>query len=227
MNRTELALATLASVGLVTCSHPKSASPVASKPAMAATSSVTRMAAGKGPRDSRIIPLGPMTGDVEILYGDPDTPNQPFVMRIHELPGAIVPPHTHPVDENITVLQGTWYFALGDKFDPKRLHELKAGTYAFAPAGSSMFGFCPDGAIVQIHGIGPFHIHWSGGLHTLRDADSKQFFQFPRGAAVVTPRGNGEIAEGYASGNVVQYEIKPSNGEHFMVNESDLKQKQP
>ena len=59
-------------------------------------------------------------------------------MRIRELPGAIVPPHSHPVDEHITVVEGTWYFALGDEFKPEALQELKVGSYAFAPMGSSM-----------------------------------------------------------------------------------------
>ena len=70
--------------------------------------------------EPRIIPIHPMVEDVEILYGDPDKPGEPFVMRIRELPGGIIPPHKHSVDENITVLQGTLFFAVGDKFDWKR-----------------------------------------------------------------------------------------------------------
>jgi len=65
-----------------------------------------------------------MSGDVELLYGDPEVAGEPFVMRIRELPGAIVPPHSHPVDEHITVVQGTWHFALGSEFKPEALQEL-------------------------------------------------------------------------------------------------------
>jgi quercetin dioxygenase-like cupin family protein len=72
---------------------------------MAAASGVARADAGKGPREFRIIPLKSMADDVEILYGDPELPGEPFVMRIRELPGTIVPPHSHPVDENITVVE--------------------------------------------------------------------------------------------------------------------------
>ena len=84
-------------------------------------------------------------------------------MRIRELPGGIIPPHKHPVDENITVLQGTLYFAVGEKFDRGAMKELKAGSYAFIPKGSTMFGWTPEAAIVQVHGVGPFHIHWRAG----------------------------------------------------------------
>jgi hypothetical protein len=164
-----------------------------------------------------------MAGDVEILYGDPEAIGERFVMRIRELPGTIVPPHSHPVDEHITVVQGTWYFGLGDEFNPRLLEELKAGTYAFAPNGTWMFGYSPDGAIVQVHGIGPFQIHWHGGLKTLDDADAKSTFRFGRGEQVASARGPGRIAQSYASGKLIQYEIEGSNGGQFVVHEHELR----
>ncbi len=112
----------------------------------------------------RIVPLHPMSGDVEVLSGDPEKPGEPFVMRIRELPGGIIPPHRHPVDENITVVQGTLYFGVGDKFDRAAAQELKTGSYAFIPRGSTMWGYTPEAAIVQVHGVGPFHIHWRAGV---------------------------------------------------------------
>jgi hypothetical protein len=146
-------------------------------------------------------------------------------MRIRELPGAIVPPHSHPVDENITVVQGTWYFALGEEYRAEALQELKTGSYAFAPKGSSMFGYSPAGAIVQVHGVGPFRIHWHGGLHTLDDADAKSVFQFARGARILVKGQSGRVAEGYASGKIVQYEIEGPDGERFMASEHELQSK--
>ena len=47
-------------------------------------------------------------------------------MRIRELPGTRIPLHSHPVDEHITVVQGTWYFAVGDTWDPARLQARAA-----------------------------------------------------------------------------------------------------
>ena len=134
------AVPVLSIVGMVGCTSPG----ISSAP-MAAASGVARADAGKGLRESRIIPLKSMAGDVEILYGDPEVPGEPFVMRIRELPGTIVPPHSHPVDENITVVEGTWYFGLGEEYKAETLQELKAGSYAFAPKGSTMFGYSADG----------------------------------------------------------------------------------
>lgn len=212
-----------AALALVTGCAKRDAPSAAGSAPMAAASGVTRADAGKGPRDHRMIPIHPMVGDVEILYGDPESAGEPFVMRVHELPGAIVPPHSHPVDENITVVQGTWYFALGSEFDRAALQKLETGSYAFAPKGSTMFGFCPDGAIVQIHGVGPFQIHWHGGIRTLNDADARANFRFARGECVASPRGEGKIVEGYGSGRIIQYEIEGHDGAHFMASEEDVR----
>jgi quercetin dioxygenase-like cupin family protein len=188
--------------------------------AFSAASGVSRVG-DTSTRVFHVAPLKPMSGDVEILSGDPEKPGEPFVMRIRELPGTVIPLHTHPVDENITILQGTWYFAVGDKWDKSALKELHAGDYAFAPKGSTMFGYCPDGAVVQVHGIGPFVIHWRHGVKTLDDPDAASTFTFRKNDRVKTPRGEGIIKEGYASGEIVQYEIENASGARFMANQSD------
>jgi quercetin dioxygenase-like cupin family protein len=179
----------------------------------------------------RIIPVRPMAQDVEILYGDPEKDGEPFVMRIRELPGTIIPPHKHPVDEHITVVQGTIYFGVGEKFDRAAMKEIKTGGYAFIPRGSTMFGYIPDGAIVQVHGTGPFHIHWRAGnrwldkYKTLDDPDAGSVFKFKKGERVVTKRGRGRIRQGYFSGEILQYEIENDNGVLFMANEEELRRR--
>lgn len=191
------------------------------------TDSPFAMAAGiTRPADAgepfRVVPLGKMTGDVEILYGDPEKVGEPFAMRIRELPGTIIPLHTHPVDEHITIVQGTWYFAVGETFDRAALRELRVGDYAFAAKGTTMFGYCPDGAVVQVQGVGPFHIHWKHGAKTLDDADAAKTFTFRRGDRVQTTRGPGTVRHGYASGEVIQYEIAGDDGSAFMANQSEM-----
>lgn len=190
--------------------------------ALAATSGVTR-ASPFDERGFRVVPLGPMTGDVEILSGHPDSAGKPFVMRIHELPGTIVPPHTHPVDENVTVVQGTWYFGAGEKFDSSALKKLEVGSYGFMPAGTMMFASSPTGAVVQVHGIGPFHIHWKDGVTALGDAGSAAIFTFRKGDEVTAPLGMGRIRQGYASGSLVEYEIESANGDRFMATQREVR----
>ena len=141
--------------------------------------------------EPRIVPFRPLATDFEVIFGDPEAVGQPFVMRIRELPGTVIPPHSHPVDENITVLEGTFFFAVSDTFDLRLLKELKAGGYAFAPRGATMFGASPDGAVVQVHGVGPFHIHWRDGSKSLDDPDAGAVFRFRKGDAVHGSRGPG------------------------------------
>jgi quercetin dioxygenase-like cupin family protein len=174
-------------------------------------------------REARFVPLRPLTTDYEVISGDPEAAGQPFVVRIRELPGTIIPPHSHPVDEHLTVLQGTFFFAVSDRFDLSLLKELKAGSYAFAPKGSTMFGSAPDGAIVQVHGVGPFHIHWRDGLKTLEDPAARDIFRFRKGDTVVGSRGPGRIIKGYASGNHVQYEVELTNGTLVMESEAAVR----
>lgn len=174
-------------------------------------------------RHHRIIPIKKMSQDVEILYGDPEKVGEPFVMRIRELPGGIIPPHTHPVDEHITVLQGTFYFSVGEKFDRPALKEMKAGSYAFIPKGSTMFGYTPEAAIVQVHGTGPFHIHWRDGYQDLDGAEAGATFKFKKGERVTAKRGPGRINQGYASGSIIQYVIEGEDGTLFMALEDELR----
>jgi quercetin dioxygenase-like cupin family protein len=174
------------------------------------------------PRAARMIPLRPMTADSEILYGDPSVAGQPFVIRIRELPGLIVPPHSHPVDEHLTVVQGTWYFGIGEEFDPTKLRPLPAGSYAFVPAGTTMFAYSPDPAVVQVHGVGPFDIHWKHGMITPEDPEGETAFRFGMGETVRTARGEGRIRWGGASGRLIQYEIEGADGSLFTVQEHEL-----
>jgi quercetin dioxygenase-like cupin family protein len=181
------------------------------------------MAVGAAAQKPHIVPLGPMRGDVEILAGHPDSVGRPFVMRIHELPGTIVPPHSHPVDEHITVLAGTWYFGIGEHFDSAALTAMPAGTYAYAPKGTTMFGASPEDAVVQVHGIGPFHIHWRDGLRMLSDSGAAPTFRFHVNDAVTGSRGAGRVRQGYASGALVQYEVVRPDSQVYMAREGDLR----
>jgi len=158
---------------------------------------------------------------VQLLLGDPDSAGA-FVMRINELPGTIVPPHSHPVDEHVTVVQGTWWFAFGDRYDSTALRAVPTGGYVFAPAGATMFAASPDSAVVQVSGMGPFHIRWRDGLASLDEPNGVRF-RYHRGDTVSTRRGLAVVREGYASGSVIQYELTTLAGARFMASEHLLK----
>ena len=90
------------------------------------------------------------------LLGDSSQPG-PFVDRVKIPSGGRVRAHTHPDTEVDTVIAGTWYVGMGDKFDAARLKPYPAGSFIVIPAGVPHFVAAPKGeVIVQISGDGPF-----------------------------------------------------------------------
>jgi len=56
----------------------------------------------------------PMRSEFAIIQGDPSKTG-PFVIRIKSPDGEKVPPHWHPQDENLTVLQGSLFLGTGER----------------------------------------------------------------------------------------------------------------
>ena len=69
--------------------------------------------------------------------------------------GFKVPPHTHPADENVTVISGTFNIAMGDKFDESKGTTLKAGGFFKAPRGMVHYAWFTESTVIQVHGVGP------------------------------------------------------------------------
>ena len=90
------------------------------------------------------------------LFGD-STKEGAWIDRVKIPAGARALAHTHPQDELITVIEGTWYLGEGEKFDATKLKGYPPGSFIIIPAGLPHFVAAKDGAvIVQISGIGKF-----------------------------------------------------------------------
>jgi hypothetical protein len=109
----------------------------------------------------RAAPPGlPPGAKMAVLAGDPTKPGLPYVLRAKLPDGYLVPPHWHPVDENVTVLKGTLRMGLGEKFDSKAGKDLPAGSFSRMPKGVRHFARARGETIIQVHGVGPFEIHY-------------------------------------------------------------------
>ncbi|HEY3129469.1 MAG TPA: cupin domain-containing protein [Acidobacteriota bacterium] len=104
---------------------------------------------------------GPPKAQVAVVSGDPTKPG-PYVIRIKTPDGEKIPPHWHPQDENVTVLQGTLAVGTGDKFDQTAGHDLPAGGYLLMPKGVHHFAWSKGESLIQVHGQGPFKIIFVG-----------------------------------------------------------------
>ena len=171
--------------------------------------------------DTHYVPFVPLNEDAVVIHGDVEKVGQEFVMRIRELRGSFIPPHTHPVDEHITVLAGNVCLGSGPEFDRAKLKCLGPGGYAFFPKGTTIFGESPEPATVQVHGIGPFHLHWKYPLQTFESADAAQAFRYRAGQKIRTKYGLGTIEKGWRTGPIIQYETRVGN-ELVMATESEV-----
>lgn len=80
-----------------------------------------------------------------------------WVDRVKIPVGGRVLAHTHPHDEVVTVIEGTWYLGEGERFDPARLKVYPAGSFIVVPGGVPHFMAAKDGAvIVQLSATGRF-----------------------------------------------------------------------
>jgi quercetin dioxygenase-like cupin family protein len=90
------------------------------------------------------------------LFGD-SSQGGAWVDRVKIPAGTRVLAHTHPQDELVTVIDGTWYIGEGERFDPARLRPYPAGSFIVIPAGTPHFVAANDGGvIVQLSGTEKF-----------------------------------------------------------------------
>lgn len=103
-------------------------------------------------------PIFPPGAQFAVVQGDPSVPGALFTVRLRFPNGYILPPHTHPTDENVTVLRGTFLIGLGENFSQDALVPLKDDGFVTAPAHMAHFAAARGVTEVQVHAIGPFQL---------------------------------------------------------------------
>jgi quercetin dioxygenase-like cupin family protein len=90
------------------------------------------------------------------LFGD-SSQDGAWIDRVKIPAGARILAHTHPHDELVTVIEGTWYLGEGERFDRAKLRGYPAGSFIVIPAGTPHFLAAKEGGvIVQLSGSGKF-----------------------------------------------------------------------
>ena len=113
-------------------------------------------------KDDPNIPKG---GQVAALLGDPTKAGEVVLRRVKLPANYVVPPHTHPYAETVTLISGSVGFGMGEKFDNKG-GLAKPGTLFANPAKHAHFVWTGnEEAIVQVQFIGP------GGIDYINPAD--------------------------------------------------------
>ena len=78
----------------------------------------------------------PPGAEAAVLFGDPSKEGL-FALRLKLPEGYSVPPHTHPVDEVVTVISGTFSLGMGETADQSKAQPLPAGSFFALPPGTA------------------------------------------------------------------------------------------
>ncbi len=178
---------------------------------------------------------------VEKVWGDPSKPGDPFVIRIHNDAGYIVLPHFHLIDENITVVKGSWALGSGRRFDQSALTPMEIGTFGIAPKNMPHFAQSKTETIVQVHGIGPFSSILVDPVYELTDkgvfvltsllqpgtpasSSPPDCFALKVGTHVRGDRGEGTVVRARCSpaNQITEYWIQQSNDVRFWATLQEL-----
>jgi quercetin dioxygenase-like cupin family protein len=97
----------------------------------------------------------PPGAEAAVLFGDPGKEGL-FALRIKLPEGYSVPPHTHPVDEVVTVISGTFGLGMGETADQGATQPLPAGSFFALPPGAAHYVFTDEETVIQITTVGPW-----------------------------------------------------------------------
>ncbi len=106
--------------------------------------------------DAPALPSGAKTA---VLEGPPGE-GKAFTTRLSMPANYKIPPHVHPHTERLTVLSGTFYLGMGERYDESKLHVLPSGGIAVMAPGTPHFAITKEPTVLQFHGVGPVGIRY-------------------------------------------------------------------
>lgn len=117
-------------------------------------------------------PSLPPGAKVAVLEGDPKATGS-LTMRFKVPANYIIMPHTHPADEHVTVLEGSLYMGMGEKFNKKTATKIPMGGFAMMKKGAKHYAFSNEPCIIQLNGMGPWGINYLNPSDDPRNSKKK------------------------------------------------------
>ncbi|MEP7381394.1 MAG: cupin domain-containing protein [Gemmatimonadota bacterium] len=117
-------------------------------------------------------PIFPAGAQMAVLQGDPGG-HALFTVRLRLPDGYLIAPHTHPTDEQVTVISGTFKVGMGKTFTAKEMMTLAAGGFVVAPAEHPHYAIAQGFTVVQVHAMGPFAMTYVNPADTPKAAASR------------------------------------------------------
>ena len=96
----------------------------------------------------------PAGAEIAVMEGDSSKPG-PYALRLKFPDGYTVPLHSHPVDEHVTVIQGTILLGVGPTARKETAVEMPTGSFFLIPSMTQHQVWAKGVTIVQSHSVGP------------------------------------------------------------------------
>ncbi|MGK7868808.1 cupin domain-containing protein [Falsiroseomonas sp. E2-1-a20] len=151
--KTALRATAIGLAALFTFSGSAAAQQAQSQPRQHVIQTPEEMRWGPGPAS---LPKG---AEAVTLHGNPSTDGL-FTLRLRLPAGYMIPPHTHPRPEIVTVISGTFHLGTGETINREEAKPLPAGSFfAFSP-GMAHFAFTREETVVQLNSTGPWALDY-------------------------------------------------------------------
>jgi quercetin dioxygenase-like cupin family protein len=102
-------------------------------------------------------PFLPAGAQFALVSGDPGKAGH-YEIQLSLPSGYIIPPHSHPTDETVTVKSGHFRYGMGDKIDAKSMKTMNPGQSGTMPARQNHYARAQGHTVVAVSGTGPFAI---------------------------------------------------------------------
>jgi quercetin dioxygenase-like cupin family protein len=96
----------------------------------------------------------PPGAQIAVLSGNP-MQAVPYTIRLKFPANYVIPAHSHPGDENVTVVSGQLFMGMGQKLDKASATGLGVGGYALMPANANHFAYTTGETTILLYGLGP------------------------------------------------------------------------
>jgi quercetin dioxygenase-like cupin family protein len=103
------------------------------------------------------LPSLPQGAKVAVIEGDPSKEGFTTI-RVKLPPNYKVPAHYHGTVERSTIIAGTLYIGMGEKFDDKKMTPMPAGTVLLMPPQMPHFASTKGDVIFQLNVQGPWTV---------------------------------------------------------------------
>ena len=97
----------------------------------------------------------PAGAQMAVVSGDPGQAG-PFTVQLSMPDGYKIKPHSHPTDEKVTVVDGTFLVGMGDTWDVGKAKPMATGATGAVPANMAHFAQAKGKTVVQVESTGPF-----------------------------------------------------------------------